>query len=75
MAGMAELRAYKEVEYHLTQRLMEKERLERKAHRGCVESQYQEPYLQQWTDAINASIETKQALVSIQKFIKEIESE
>ena len=66
--------AYVKAEYQLTQRLMEKERLERKAHRGAEEAQYQEPYLQALRDAIEASIEAKTALTLIQKFIKEIES-
>lgn len=74
MPSMSELRAYKETEYHLTQRLMEKERLERKAHRGCIEAQYQNPYLQAWLDATAATVQTQQALYNISTIIKEIES-
>lgn len=73
MASMSELRAYKEAEYHLTQRLMEKERLERKALRGCQEAKYQNPYLQAWLDATSAVVGVQRALESISSIIKEIE--
>lgn len=74
MPAMSALRAYKEAEYHLTQNLMEKERLERKAHRGSIEAGYQNPYLQAWLDATSATVQAQTALHAITQLIKEIES-